>query len=125
MIGPLRGPFVFIVILKTYKNIIMIDSFITIAVTLVTVLGSAGAWKFYDNRLNKLDNQRKEEKLDENAYREDLRARINNLEQLLIESAKEKSKMVDTIIHLTRQIATLETKIKYLEKENEILTRMK
>jgi len=125
MIGPLRGPFVFIVILKTYKNIIMIDSFITIAVTLVTVLGSAGAWKFYDTRLNKLDNQRKEEKLDENAYREDLRARINNLEQLLIESAKEKSKMVDTIIHLTRQIATLETKVKYLEKENEILTRMK
>ena len=103
----------------------MIDSFITIAVTLVTVLGSAGAWKFYDTRLNKLDNQRMEEKLDENAYREDLRARINNLEQLLIESAKEKSKMVDTIIHLTRQIATLETKVKYLEKENEILTRMK
>lgn len=125
MIGPLRGPFVFIVILKTYKNIIMIDSFITIAVTLVTVLGSAGAWKFYDARLNKLDNQRKEEKLDQNAYREDLRARINNLEQILIESAKEKSKMVDTIIHLTRQIATLETKVKFLEKENEILTRMK
>jgi cell division protein FtsB len=103
----------------------MDQNILTIVITLITVLGSAGAWKFYDTRLNKLDKQRTEEKLDENAYRDDLRNRINNLEQLLIESAKEKSKMVDTIIHLTRQIATLETKVKYLEKENEILTRIK
>jgi septal ring factor EnvC (AmiA/AmiB activator) len=103
----------------------MDQNLLTIIITLITVLGSAGAWKFYDTRLNKLDKQRIEEKVDENAYRDDLRSRINNLEQLLIESAKEKSKMVDTIIHLTRQIATLETKVKYLEKENEILTRIK
>lgn len=95
----------------------MNESIITIAITLITVLGSAGAWKFYDTRLNKLNEQRKEERIDENLYREDLRARINNLEQLLIESAKEKSKMIDTIINLTRQVATLETKVKYLEKE--------
>jgi len=101
----------------------MTESIITIAITLITVLGSAGAWKFYDTRLNKLNEQRKEERIDENLYREDLRARINNLEQLLIESAKEKSKMIDTIINLTRQVATLETKVKYLEKENDILSR--
>ena len=102
----------------------MTESIITIAITLITVLGSAGAWKFYDTRLNKLNEQRKEERIDENLYREDLRARINNLEQLLIESAKEKSKMIDTIINLTRQVATLETKVKYLEKENDILSRV-
>jgi cell division protein FtsB len=103
----------------------MDQNVLTIIITLVTVLGSAGAWKFYDTRLNKLDNQRKTEKEDENLYREDLRRRISNLEQLLIGSEKEKSKMVDTIIHLTRQVATLETKVKYLEKENDILTRIK
>lgn len=102
----------------------MTESIITIAITLTTVLGSASAWKFYDTRLNKLNEQRKEERIDENLYREDLRARINNLEQLLIESAKEKSKMIDTIINLTRQVATLETKVKYLEKENDILSRV-
>lgn len=102
----------------------MTESIITIAITLITVLGSAGAWKFYDTRLNKLNEQRKEERIDENLYREDLRSRINNLEQLLIESAKEKSKMIDTIINLTRQVATLETKVKYLEKENDILSRV-
>ena len=102
----------------------MTESIITIAITLITVLGSAGAWKFYDTRLNKLNEQRKEERVDENLYREDLRTRINNLEQLLIESTKEKSKMIDTIINLTRQVATLETKVKYLEKENEILSRV-
>lgn len=103
----------------------MDQNVLTIIITLVTVLGSAGAWKFYDTRLTKLDNQRKTEKEDENLYREDLRRRISNLEQLLIGSEKEKSKMVDTIIHLTRQVATLETKVKYLEKENDILTRIK
>lgn len=100
------------------------SNIITVIVTLITVLGSASAWKFYDTRLNKLTEQRKEEREDENLYREDLRARINNLEQLLIESAKEKSKMIDTIINLTRQVATLETKVKYLEKENDILSRV-
>ena len=103
----------------------MSESVITIAITLITVLGSAGAWKFYDGRLNKINDQRKIEREDENLYREDLRNRINNLEQLLIESAKEKSKMVDTIIHLTRQVATLETQVKYLVKENDILSRIK
>jgi hypothetical protein len=91
----------------------------------MTVLGSAGAWKFYDSRLNNLQEQRKEERGEENLYREDLRSRINNLELLLIESTKEKSKMIDTIINLTRQVATLETKVTYLEKENDILTRIK
>jgi len=102
----------------------MDQNIITIIITAITVLGSAGAWKFYDSRLNRLTELRKEERVDENAYREDLRARINNLEQLLIESAKEKSKMIDTIIVLTRQVATLETKVTYLEKENDILSRM-
>jgi hypothetical protein len=102
----------------------MDQSIITIIITAVTVLGSAGAWKFYDSRLNRLTELRKEERIDENLYREDLRARINNLEQLLIESAKEKSKMIDTIIILTRQVATLETKVTYLEKENDILSRI-
>lgn len=103
----------------------MIDNnIITVIITVITVLGSAGAWKFYDSRLNRLTELRKEERVDENLYREDLRARINNLEQLLIESTKEKSKMIDTIIILTRQVATLETKVTYLEKENDILSRL-
>jgi hypothetical protein len=104
----------------------MVDNnIITIIITVITVLGSAGAWKFYDSRLNRLTQLRKEERVDENIYREDLRYRINNLEQLLIESTKENFKRIDTIILLTRQVATLETKVTYLEKENDILSRMK
>ncbi len=103
----------------------MTDTTIAIIITLITVLGSASAFKFYDNRLNKLNAIQQEEREDENLYREDLRKRINNLEQLLIESAKEKSKMIDTIITLTSQVATLKTKVEYLEKENGILSRTK
>lgn len=103
----------------------MIDNnMLTVIITVITVLGSAGAWKFYDSRLNTLDQTRKSDKITDDLYKEDLRSRIGNLEQLLIESTKEKSKMIDTIIMLTRQVATLETKVTYLEKENDILSRL-
>lgn len=101
----------------------MNDNLVTIIITLITVLFSAAAFKFYDSRLNKLSQQRKEEREDENSYREDLRARVNNLEQLLIEATREKNKLISEVISLTRQVAALETKVDFLTKENEILIR--
>lgn len=101
----------------------MNDNLATIIITLITVLFSAAAFKFYDSRLNKLSQQRKEEREDENSYREDLRARVNNLEQLLIEATKEKNKLISEVISLTRQVAALETKVDFLTKENEFLIR--
>ncbi len=99
----------------------MHDIALPIILAVIAVLGSAAAFKFYDKRIDNINKQRAEEKKDENLYREDLRARVANLESLLIESTREKSSMINTIIALTGKVASLQTKVEHLERENDRL----
>lgn len=89
---------------------------VQILVTLVTVLGSAGIWKYMEARLKaKADN--KEQDLAQNdtvQFRDDLKARVLRLEALLEESNQ-------TVIELTAKVGRLETEVHYLTKENERL----
>jgi septal ring factor EnvC (AmiA/AmiB activator) len=88
---------------------------VTILVTLLTVLTSNAAWKFYEKRM--FLKQRQEGEL----YRDDLRERIVKLETLLDESSKEKDKMRENIILLTTSLSRLEVEVDFLRKENEKL----
>jgi len=82
----------------------------------IAMLGSAGAWKYYENRAKeKLEN--------DNFIRVDCRDRIAKLEVLLQESSKEKDVMRETILYLTTQVAELRVKVEYLESENSKLKR--
>lgn len=92
-----------------------------IILALIAVLGSAAAFKFYDKRIENIKTTRTEERKEEHLYREDLRARVANLEALLIESTREKSSMINTIITLTGKVASLQTKVEHLERENDRL----
>lgn len=83
----------------------------TVLVTVVTVLGSASAWRFYEKKA-----MRKER--DEEFIRHDCKDRISKLEVLLQESSKEKDDMRATILRLTEQVAALAVKVEYLQKEN-------
>jgi hypothetical protein len=84
----------------------------------ITMLGSAGAWKYYENRATeRLEN--------DNFIRLDCRDRIAKLEVLLQESSKEKDVMRETILYLTTQVAELRVKVDYLEGENSKLKRVK
>ena len=83
----------------------------TVIVTVVTVLGSASAWRFYERRA-----MRKER--DEEFIRHDCRDRIAKLEVLLQESAKEKDSMRQTILLLTEKVSALTVKVEFLQKEN-------
>lgn len=85
----------------------------TIAITLITVLGSAGAWRYYEKKLDK----KKEEELD---YKYDCRSRIDRLEFLLNESSKEKDELRNTILKLTEELASLRTKVEIMERERGI-----
>ena len=61
------------------------DNISTVIITLITVAGSAGAWKFYESKL-KLRYKLSEHNTKENVlFREDLRDRVNNLEKKLTE----------------------------------------
>ena len=49
------------------------DNLITAIVAIVTVLFSAGAWRFYETRMKLKSAEKKYEKTDQNMYRDDLR----------------------------------------------------
>lgn len=83
----------------------------TVLVTVVTVLGSASAWRFFEKKA-----MRKER--DEEFIRHDCKDRISKLEALLENSSKEKDEMRATILKLTEQVSALAVKVEYLQKEN-------
>ena len=87
------------------------ESIWTVLITIVTVLGSASAWRFYEKRA-----MRKER--DDEFVRHDCKDRISKLEILLENSSKEKDEMRATILKLTEQVAALAVKVEYLQKEN-------
>lgn len=89
-------------------------SILTVIVTVITVLGSASAWRFYEKRA-----LRKER--DEEFIRHDCRDRISKLEALLAESSKEKDEMRDTILELTEKVSALTVKVDFLQRENTAL----
>ena len=88
-----------------------VNSFWTVMITIVTVLGSASAWRFYEKRA-----MRKER--DEEFIRHDCKDRISKLEVLLENSSREKDEMRATILKLTEQVSALAVKVEYLQKEN-------
>jgi hypothetical protein len=87
------------------------ESVWTVLITVIGVLGSASAWRFYEKR-----SMRKER--DEEFIRHDCKDRIAKLEVLLENSSKEKDEMRATILKLTEQVAALAVKVEYLQKEN-------
>ena len=97
------------------------DNVTTVLVTMITVLFSAGAWKFYEKRIKLKTDLEREDRTDQNMYRDDLRDRVRRLEQLLTDSAIEKDVMREQILSLTKEVSALHVKVEYLEKENQRL----
>lgn len=87
------------------------QSIYAVLVTLVTVLGSASAFRYYEKRAMKKER-------DEDFIRHDCKDRISKLEVLLQESSREKDEMRTTILKLTEQVAALAVKVEFLQKEN-------
>jgi hypothetical protein len=83
----------------------------TVLISVVTVLGSASAWRFYEKRAIRKENE-------EDFMRLDCRDRILKLEALLESSSKEKDEMRNTILKLTEQVAALAVKVDFLQREN-------
>jgi hypothetical protein len=92
------------------------ESFWTVLITVVTVLGSASAWRFYEKRA-----MRKER--DDEFIRHDCKDRIAKLEVLLQESSREKDEMRATILKLTEQVSALAVKVEFLQRENNELLK--
>jgi hypothetical protein len=93
-----------------------VQSFYTVLITAVTVLGSASAWRFYEKRA-----MRKERS--EDYMKDECRERIAKLEVLLERSSVEKDDMRSKILDLTREVAELRVKVEFLEDKNQELKK--
>ena len=93
------------------------ESIYAVIITLITVLGSAGAWRYYEKRAQ----DRKEE---EDYIKDDCARRIDRLEALLEKSSREKDELREKILELTKDVAELTIKVKYLEMENKRLLEL-
>lgn len=92
------------------------DNVYTVLISVVTVLGSAAAFRFYEKKA-----MRKER--DEDFIRHDCRDRISKLEALLVQSSKEKDELRKMIIEMTAKVAELTVKVDFLTKENDKLEK--
>ncbi len=97
------------------------DNITTIVVTLITVLSSAGLWKFFEKKMRLKAETEMSEKKEQNLYRDDLRDRVKKLEKLLAESSSEKDLMRKQILELSSEVSELRVKMQFLEKENDRL----
>lgn len=95
-----------------------INSIYTILVAIITILGSAAAWNYYENRA-------KEKRESDLFIKNDCRDRIDKLEILLERASIEKDEMRKKILELTASVSKLEVKVSFLENENERLKQLK
>lgn len=92
------------------------DNLYTVVIAIVTVLGSAGAFRYYEKR--QIHKER-----DEDFIRHDCKDRISKLEGLLEAAAKEKDDLRMMVLNLTKEVAALSVKVEYLTKENDKLEK--
>lgn len=94
------------------------DSTQQILITIGTLAGSAGLWKFFEARLKLKAEQRKDDLQNNDGvqYRDDLKNRVEKM-SVALEEAHSK------ILELTQKVAELETENKYLHREIDILKR--
>ena len=94
------------------------DNNTQIILAVVTLLGSAGIWKYAEARLRVKAELRKEEQSSNDTvlYRDDLRNRVEEMDKALKEAHKE-------LLALTEKVAKLETENSFLRREIDILKR--
>jgi len=101
----------------------MVESYNQIIITLITVVGSAGAWKFFEARMKTKSQEKRDEHRESDGvqYRDDLKNRVNRLETLLEQTSAEKDKLQKQIVDLIAEVHSLRVKVEFLEKENDRL----
>lgn len=100
-------------ILDTIKEIFKSDitTIYTVIITIVSVLGSTSAWKYYEKKAVIKQKDERQDKLDN-------RQRIDKLDILLEKSSQEKDGLRTEILKLVKEVSALRVKVEYLEKEN-------
>lgn len=97
-----------------YTILEMSDNITTIIITLVSVVFGAGGFKFYEFLIKNKREKEKDEMSDKSRFRDDLIRRVD-----ILESDKDECK--NALLKLSTELASVKTKLEFLEKENERL----
>ena len=89
-------------------------------ITVVTVLGSAGAWQFYQNRMKLKHQEKKEDRSEQTLFRDDLRERVAVLEEKL-GNLQGEGETQERLVRVMQELTEYKVRLEYLEKENERL----
>jgi uncharacterized protein HemX len=89
-----------------------------VIIAVVTALTSGAAWKFWEQRLKAKQQEKEMNREEDFAYRDDLKARVQRLEDLLTESNEK-------VLALTAEVHALRTEVLFLTKENERLKNIR
>jgi flagellar motility protein MotE (MotC chaperone) len=90
-------------------------------ITVITVLGSAGAWQFYQNRLKLKHEEKKDDRSEQTLFRDDLRERVAILEEKLEQAYREKDEVSERLAIVMTELAEYKVRLEFLEKENDRL----
>ena len=94
----------------------MNEQLTTIIITTLTVAGGAGAWKFYEFLIRNKREKEKDSMVEQNIYRDDLRARVEKLES-------DKESCLYQLKDITAELAAIKVKLEFIERENHRLLR--
>ena len=98
-----------------------------ILITIGAIAGSTVFWQFMSDRIKAKAEARKDDLKNNDGmqYRDDLKSRVRNLEDLLAKSSEEKDELRNTVLELTAKVSELSVKVEFLEKENERLKNIR
>lgn len=87
------------------------ENIYTVIITAITTLGGASAWRYFEKRAAHREG-------DERYARLDCQTRITKLELLLERASEEKDELRALVLHLSTEVAKLQTQIAFLESQN-------
>ena len=86
------------------------ENIYTVLITIVSTLGGASAWRYFEKRATHKED-------DERYIRNDCQSRITKLEALLEKNSNEKDELRALVLHLSTEVAKLQTQIAFLETQ--------
>ena len=90
----------------------------TILTAIVSTLGGAKAWEFYQKKAEMNAKEKSEEKEQQFLYRDDLRERVAVLEARLEAERGEKENLLKQLSEIGNELSALRVKVEFLEAEN-------
>ena len=92
----------------------MDNNLLSIIITVISCMGGAGAWKFYEFIIKGKRDKEKIKKSEQTIYSDDLIYRVDKLE-------KGKDDCMSSLLNINAEVSALRVKLEFLEKENNVL----